>query len=70
VVGALDHAAAAIKELVCYPFEWNAEMRAIVLIEINFPLLPDRKQLAPSQIKALAASVGNVSKGAEVELIR
>lgn len=39
VIGALDHAAAAIEKLVFNPFECNADMRAAVLIEINFSLL-------------------------------
>ena len=56
MVGALDHAAAAIKELVFHPFERNTDVRAAILVEIYFPLLFDGKQLATTQIKSLATS--------------
>ena len=69
MIGALDHAAAAIEELVFHPFERNADMRAAVLVEIDFALLVDCKQLAIAQVKALAAILGNIGKGAETQLI-
>lgn len=43
VVGALDHAAAAVEELVCNPFQRDPQMRAAILIEIEFALLFDRE---------------------------
>lgn len=70
MVGTLDHAAAAIKKLVFNPVECNADMRATILVEINFALLFNCKELAPCQIEALAASLGDISKGAETQLIR
>jgi|GEM_PF-5776006 len=70
MVGALDHTAAAIEELVCDPFEWNANMRTAIVVEINFIQLFDRKQLAPGQIKTPAATFGNLSKGAKAQLTR
>lgn len=41
MIGALNHAAAAIEELVFYPFEWNTDMRAAVVIKIYLALLFD-----------------------------
>lgn len=70
MVGALDHAATAIEELVFHPFERNADMRTAVLIKINLALLFDRKELAFAQFKTLAASLGDISKGTETRLIR
>lgn len=70
MIGALDHAAAAIEKLVCNPFEWNADMWAAILIEINFALLSNGEEFTPCQIKALAASFRDVSKGAEAQFIR
>jgi len=66
VVGALDHAAAAIEKLVFDPFERNADVRTAILVEINLALLFDCKELAPFQIKPLAAGLGDVSKGTEM----
>lgn len=70
MVGALDHSAAAIEELVFDPFERNAEVRAAVLIEINFALLFDAKQLASHQGETLAATLGDVSDVAQARVIR
>lgn len=70
MISALDHAAAAIEKLVFNPFEWNADMRAAILVEINFALLSNREEFASGQIKPLAASFGDVSKGAKTQLIR
>lgn len=65
MIGALDHAATAVEELVVHPFERNTDMRAAVLVEVNLALLFDCKELAPIQIETLAASLRDVSKGAE-----
>lgn len=70
VVSALDHSAAAIEELVFNPFKRNAEMWAAILVEVNFVLLFDGKQLAPVQVKALAAPFRDVSKGTETQSTR
>jgi hypothetical protein len=70
VVSALDHSVAAIEELVFNPFERNTEMRAAILVEINFVLLFDGKQLTPVLVKTLAAPFWNVSKGTEAQFIR
>lgn len=70
MVGALDHAAAAIEKPVFDPFERNTDMRAAILVEINFALLFDSEQLAPDQIKTLAATFRNIGNGAEAQLIR
>lgn len=65
MVGALDHAAAAIEKLVFYPFERNADVRTAVLVEVNLALLFDCKELASTDIEPFAASLGDISKGAE-----
>lgn len=65
MIGALDHAATAVEELVVHPFERNTDMRAAVLVEVNLALLFDSKELAFAQFKTLATSLGNVSKRAE-----
>ncbi len=65
MVGALDHAATTVEELVFHPFERNTDMRAAVLVKVNLTLLFDSKELASRQIKPLAASLGDVSKGAK-----
>lgn len=65
VISALDHTAATIKKLVFHPFECNADMRAAILVEINVALLFDRKELASSDIKTLAARLGDISRGAK-----
>ena len=70
MVGALNHAAAAIEELVFHPFERNTDMRAAILVEINLTLLFDGKQLAIFQVKTFAAILGNVCKGAEAKPVR
>ena len=64
VISALNHAATAIEELVCNPFECNADMRAAILVEMNFALLFDRKNFTTSQIETLATSLRDISKGA------
>lgn len=38
MVGALDHAAAWVQELVFYPFQGNAQMRALVAVHKGFVL--------------------------------
>lgn len=70
MVGALNHAAAAIEELVFHPFERNTDMRAAILVEINLALLFDGKEFAITQVKTFAAVFGNVRKGAKTKLIR
>lgn len=70
MVGTLDHATAAIEKLVFHPFERNADMWTAVLIEVNLILLFDRKELAFAQLKTLAASLGDISKGTETQPIR
>lgn len=65
MVGALDHAAAAVEKLIFNPFERNADMRAAVLVEVNLALLFDCKELAFAQFKTLATGLGNVNKRAE-----
>lgn len=70
VVCALDHTAAAVKKLVFDPFERNTQVRAAIAIEINFTLLFDRKQFVLFQGKALTATLGDVGKGTEPQLVR
>lgn len=70
MISALDHTAAAIEKLVFDPFQRNAEMRAAVLIEVNLGALFDCKEFAPRQIETLAASLGDISKGAKAQLVR
>ena len=70
MVSALDHAAAAIEELIFHPFERNTDMRAAILVEINLALLFDGKELAIVQVETLAAILRNVRKRAEMKPIR
>lgn len=70
MVGALDHGTAAIEKLVFNPFERNTEMWAAVLIEIDFALLFDAKQLAAHQGETLAATLGDISDAAQARVIR
>ncbi len=70
MVGALDHASAAIEELVCNPFQRNTQMRAAILVDINFALLFNCKQFAAVELKAFAAAFEYFISGTKVDLIR
>ena len=69
MIGALDHGVAAIQKPVLLPVQGYIQVWAAIVVEVNLALLFDRKQLAPSQIKTLTATFGNVGNRAKAQLI-
>jgi hypothetical protein len=65
VVGAHDHAVTAIEKLVRFPFEWNVQMGAAILVKINLVSLAYCKELLSGQFKSFAATLRDILQGAE-----
>lgn len=70
MVSALDHAAAAVEELVCNPFQRNSQVWAAVLVQVDFVLQLDCKQFAFAYLKTFASALGDFINCAQADCIR
>lgn len=60
VIGALDHGVAGVEKLVLNPFERNADVRALIAVQVNLALLFNGKHRDAVNRKGFAALFGNI----------